>query len=190
VIAGGEGPRLTKQLNEHMFISHFHDPEDGFPNLEELENDADSISSVVKKKVIDQIEPSLNPVITATDLETLELLRTNVTVSVEIVRYIHNIIAFLRLHRAVLGGISPYATVYCDKLVKSLAPLHGLTYVTPSLVALAIKKIYPHRIQIASPEKERSMQWGSDIDAVAAALEAVGPEVVIEDVLGSVEVPL
>jgi hypothetical protein len=49
LLAGGEGPRLTKHLNEHMFISHFHDPEDGFPNLEELYEDGDSISSVVKK---------------------------------------------------------------------------------------------------------------------------------------------
>jgi len=36
------------------------------------------------------------------------------------------------------------------------------------------------------------MQWGSDVDAVAALLEGVGPEEVIEDVLGScgAEVPL
>jgi hypothetical protein len=36
------------------------------------------------------------------------------------------------------------------------------------------------------------MQWGSDLEAVVALLEGVGPEEVIEDVLGStgVEVPL
>ena len=34
------------------------------------------------------------------------------------------------------------------------------------------------------------MQWGSDVQAVAAALEGVGPDVVIDDVLGMVEVPL
>jgi hypothetical protein len=36
------------------------------------------------------------------------------------------------------------------------------------------------------------MQWGSDLDAVAAILEGVGAEDVIEDVLGSsgAEVPL
>jgi len=36
------------------------------------------------------------------------------------------------------------------------------------------------------------MQWGSDVDAVAALLEGIGPEEVIEDVLGSsgAEVPL
>lgn len=34
------------------------------------------------------------------------------------------------------------------------------------------------------------MQWGSDINAVVAALDGVGPEAVIEDVLAAVEVPL
>jgi hypothetical protein len=58
------------------------------------------------------------------------------------------------------------------------------------LVALAAKKIYPHRIEVVAPVKERSMQWGSDIEAVTAALEGVGPDVVIDDVLGMVEVPL
>jgi hypothetical protein len=49
LLAGGEGPRLTKHLNNYMFISHFHDPEDRLPNLEEIYDDGASISSVVKK---------------------------------------------------------------------------------------------------------------------------------------------
>jgi hypothetical protein len=66
LVAGGEGPRLTKHLNEHIFISHFHDPEEGFPNLEDLENDGDSTSSVVRKKAIDdQIEEATDPVLSA-----------------------------------------------------------------------------------------------------------------------------
>jgi len=48
LLAGGEGPRLTKHLNDYIFISHFHDPEDGFPNLEDMYDDDNSISSVVK----------------------------------------------------------------------------------------------------------------------------------------------
>jgi hypothetical protein len=49
LLAGGEGPRLTKHLNDQIFISHFHDPEDGFPNLEEKYDDGNSTSSVLKK---------------------------------------------------------------------------------------------------------------------------------------------
>ncbi len=71
-----------------------------------------------------------------------------------------------------------------------LAPLHGLNFVSPSLVALAARKIYPHRIIITTPENERSMQWGSSIEAVRAVLEGVKVEDIIEEVLESVEAPL
>jgi hypothetical protein len=71
-----------------------------------------------------------------------------------------------------------------------LAALHGLDFVTPSLVALAVKKVFPHRITIASPERERSMQFGSDITAVKHYLEGLTPELAIESVLAKVDCPL
>ena len=59
-------------------------------------------------------------------------------------------------------------------------------------MALAARKIYLHRIYIVKPERERSMQWGSDVDAVAAVLDGIGVEDVIEEVLGTsgTEAPL
>lgn len=59
-------------------------------------------------------------------------------------------------------------------------------------MALAARKIYVHRIYIVSPERERSMQWGSDVDAVTALLDGIGAEDVIEEVLGTAgaEAPL
>lgn len=71
-----------------------------------------------------------------------------------------------------------------------MAPLHGLDYVPPSLVALAARKIYPHRIILTTPENERSMQWGSSLEAVREVLNGVTADDVIEDVLQQVEVPL
>lgn len=67
-----------------------------------------------------------------------------------------------------------------------------MTYATPSLIALAARKIYLHRIHIVKPEKERSMQWGSDLSAIETLLDGIGTEDVIEDVLGSTgaEAPL
>lgn len=61
---------------------------------------------------------------------------------------------------------------------------------TPSLVALAARKIYPHRIVITTPEDERSMQYGSDLTAVTALLEGITPEAIMDEVLASVEAPL
>ena len=126
------------------------------------------------------------------DIEHLTELSHQTTVGVEVKQYQQNILSFLRLHRAVAGGISAPATKHFDKLTRCLAPLHDLSYATPSLVDLASRKIYLHRIQIAKPEKERSMQWGSDLDAVTALLEGIGAEDVLEDVLGSAgpEAPL
>jgi hypothetical protein len=57
-------------------------------------------------------------------------------------------------------------------------------------VALATRKVYPHRINITTPENERSMQWGSSLEAVKAVLDGVMVEDVIEEVLQSVEAPL
>ncbi len=101
-----------------------------------------------------------------------------------------NIVSFLRMHRAVADGISPLASMHFERLCRCLAPLHKLDYVTPALVALAARKIYLHRIGITAPEKERSMQWGSKLNAVEAALADVGSEDVIEDVLELVSAPV
>ncbi|OMP83763.1 hypothetical protein BK809_0005144 [Diplodia seriata] len=116
--------------------------------------------------------------------------RLSLTLASEVFAYMQNLIAFLRLHRAVSGGISALATRHFELLVRALAPLHGLNYVPPSLVALAARKIYPHRILLTAPENERSMQWGSSLEAVREVLDGVTVDDVIEDVLQQVEVPL
>lgn len=61
---------------------------------------------------------------------------------------------------------------------------------SPSLVALAVRKIYPHHITILGPEAERSIQYGSDLKAVSAVLKGYHPLQVIEEVLASVDVPI
>ena len=73
-------------------------------------------------------------------------------------------------------------------LSRLLAVLHDQTYVSPSLVALAVRKIYPHRVTITQPEAERSVQYGSDIKAVSAVLNGYHPSQVIEEVLASVDI--
>lgn len=124
------------------------------------------------------------------DIDRLRSLQQEVQVGIEIVRYQKNIVSFLRMNRAVLEGITPAATRHLDKLARCLAPLHRVDFVTPALVGLAARKVYQHRIRITPPEKERSMQWGSKLDAVEALLVDVTPEEVIDDVLGMVPAPL
>lgn len=73
---------------------------------------------------------------------------------------------------------------------RCLASLHGSEFVTPALVALAARKIYPHRLSIVSAAKERSMQYGSSLASVANMLRNFTPDSVIEEVLACVEAPL
>ncbi|KAI2608237.1 uncharacterized protein GGS25DRAFT_266309 [Hypoxylon fragiforme] len=234
--------RLVSHLNDFFYISHWHDPEDGFAHQEDGEYDTgysdstgqdspslNSESSVVRRSITDSTAAaftstprgprtrgpdnlrlntnvrdsisgvsfrstsSIFPSLSESDIATLAQLALSVHQDIEVLRYQMNIVTFLRMHRAVAPGgscASPHATKHFGHLAKCLAALHGLDYVTPSLVALAAKKIYPHRIRIVDPARERSMQWGSDLSAVEALLEGVAPEDVVEDVLAEVGAPL
>ncbi|OAL05195.1 hypothetical protein IQ06DRAFT_212865 [Phaeosphaeriaceae sp. SRC1lsM3a] len=190
-------PRLTLHLNDQLFISHTHRNEDGLPNVEDLAPgetvtaDDASTSSVVHTPPTGRTKGEKQGVIfSQEDLADLASRTKDVKISSEVRAYLHNIIVFMRLHRAVAGGISALATRHFNTLAHALAPLHGTDYISPSLVALAARKIYPHRIVITAPENERSMQWGSSLEAVKAVLDGVTVEDVIEEVLQSVEPPL
>ncbi|KAL9603072.1 MAG: hypothetical protein Q9219_001436 [cf. Caloplaca sp. 3 TL-2023] len=180
--------------NDHIFMSHYHDPEDGFMNLEaaseEIEDDTSSSSSVLHKSLVPKPKISTGSTFSETDIQNLIHQSNDMTMTAEVRCYLHNIVTFLRVHRAVDWGITPRATTFFKTLVKCLAPLHGLNYVTPSLVDIAARKIYPHRIIRTVPERERSMQYGSDLEAVRAYLESMTLESIVEDVIASVETPL
>ncbi|KAI2629140.1 hypothetical protein GGS26DRAFT_114982 [Hypomontagnella submonticulosa] len=234
VLETGGASRLVSHLNDLFYVSHWHDPEDGFAHLEgewDEDNDAktgdgetaslDSASSIIRRSIAESTQKpsrsrSTNDMraekqdfadksslssshlpafvsISESDIASLALLARQVNLDIEVMRYELNIVSFIRMHRSVApggGGATPLATRHLDRLARCLAALHGLDYVTPSLVALAVKKVYPHRIRISAPERERSMQWGSDLTAVEVLLDGVDAEYVIEDVLSMVEAPL
>ncbi len=196
LLPSGDGPRLIPQLNDHMFISHKHSSPNDNDELQSISDNA-SESSIIRSTpmtpdvTIDSVADSnRRHTITKSDIDLLIAQTTTVRLDSEVRSYIHNIAIFLRTHRAVAGGISALSTRHFLSLSHALAPLHGLSYVSPSLVALAARKVYPHRIVLARPENERSMMWGSDVRAVRALLEGLTVEDVIEDVLRNVEMPL
>ncbi|EFQ28042.1 hypothetical protein CGRA01v4_03264 [Colletotrichum graminicola] len=193
--SGGKA-HVTLHLNDYFFIAHWHDPDDGFANLDEAYDATDgaetaSTESVVKKSINgDVLAVSDDPVFSEGDIAALAKLSREVHIDVDVLRYQMDMVTYLRMHRAVAGGIEPVATKHLEQLLKCLAPLHGLDYVTPALVHLATRKVYLHRIRIVHPRQERSMQWGSQLEAIEAILEGIGPEDVIEDVIGMVTAPL
>ena len=61
---------------------------------------------------------------------------------------------------------------------------------TPQLIDMAARKVYPHRVQIVNAESERSLQYGSDLSAVEQHLSDYRASRVIDETLERVEVPL
>lgn len=207
-IIGAPSPtqaRVTPHLNDFFYLSHWHDVEkDGLDHLDaELSRPDDNISvassdSIIKRSSsglgpLPDHEPAPQPHMTEDDISLLSQLTTLACVDVDVLRYQMNVVSHLRIHRAVVGGVTPQATRCLGNLCKSLAALHGLGFVTASLVGLAVRKVYGHRIVIVGEggmmERERSVQWGSEGEAVGAVMGGWGVEEVVEDVLGMVGVP-
>ncbi|OAA75747.1 hypothetical protein LEL_07735 [Akanthomyces lecanii RCEF 1005] len=193
--ASGGQARVTPHLNDFLSIAHRHDPEHGFVNVEEKqqaeadEDDAASTGSIVKRVRVDR-HPTAPALISKDDIICLREKGQKVQVDIDVTRYQMNIVSFLRMHRAVDQGITPTATKHFGQLMRNLAPLHRLDFVTPALVGLAARKVYLHRIRMTDPDKERSMQWGSRLEAVEAMLQGVGPEEVLDEVMTMVTAPV
>ncbi|EXJ63344.1 uncharacterized protein A1O5_11665 [Cladophialophora psammophila CBS 110553] len=194
VAASSKHIRLNKHLNDRIFMSHSHSPEDGFPNLEELDDavnseDHDSSYSYSRSPSARRQQTIANRRIGAELIEQLRAQGHAAAITPDIRRYLQDVVAFLRMERGVDGGISPYATTLFLALAKYLAPFHGIDYVTPSLVALAAKKIYAHRIIMATSSRERSTQYGTDLVSAQDLLNDLDPDIVIQNVLDTIERP-
>ncbi|CAG7947260.1 unnamed protein product [Penicillium nalgiovense] len=113
----------------------------------------------------------------------------SVSTSAEVVRYIQDIVVFLRLSRAVAGGVSASANIQFSRFAQLLAPLHGIDYLTPSIVALAARRVFRHRIIVTPPGEDRSLQYGSNLHAVSDVLADVTPDSILDGVL-ALEPPL
>ena len=171
-IASKPEGRLYHHLNDLFCISHFHAEED---DLQYLKGD-------ISKEVM--------PNFSNEDIHDLRLLAEETRFTPELAAYLHNIVVFSRNNRYIKGGVTATASRQLRVIAKVLAPLHGLSYVPPSLIALAVRKLYPHRLKLTTVETERSLQWGSDLEAVKQLLEGVTVQDAIEDILASVETPL
>jgi hypothetical protein len=127
--------------NDRIFISHLHQPEDGFPNLEELadaahSDDQDSnysysrspsarrLDMIANRRIDAKVCPAENPLLEKSltlDRQLIGQLRAQgqaTTITPEIRRYLQDVVAFLRMERGVDGGISPYATTVFLALAK------------------------------------------------------------------------
>ncbi|KAJ5620318.1 hypothetical protein N7510_004302 [Penicillium lagena] len=177
-------PPFKFHLTDHLFISHFHDPGNGYVYLEDndwLSDGEQSTSSVIRKTA--SYHQKKSPKVDRTMMDKLSEASDIVSASAEVVRYIQDIVVFLRLSRAVAGGVSAKASNHFSRFAQLLAPLHGIDYLTPSIVALAARKVFRHRIVVATPDDDRSLQYGSDLVAVSHVLVDVTPDSILDGVL-------
>ncbi|CUS09641.1 unnamed protein product, partial [Tuber aestivum] len=205
---------LSSHLCDYFFISHHHPAHEGFPEEVELEveseqSDVDSLASVIRK--VSTTPPPFggsrfpqvrkNILVPKDIVDTIKSMADDVTVGIEIRRYMFDLTVFLRMHRAVAGGISARATKDFEELVRQvststyvllcLAPLHSLDFVTPSLASLGVYKVYSHRIELVEhADGERSILWGSRPSAIAKYLRHVDVQGVLDEVVTGVKVPL
>jgi hypothetical protein len=176
--------RLNHHLNDRIFISHTHGTADGFPNVEDLEMVDENGQQSLLRSSSDRLHISRDA------LDQLHKIGQETTITSEVRRYLQNLVVFLRVERGVEGGISPYSNVCFVDLAKYLAPLHGIDFVTPSLIELAAKKVFPHRLIIARPDQERSTQFGSNVEVIKQYVESLSPELIIDKVVAKVPVPM
>lgn len=96
-----------------------------------MSEDQESTSSVIRKSITTNhaIQTEVNtpkahkswviPCLTLFQMiGVLRELSDGVTISAQVSRYMQDVVVFLRLHRAVAGGISPKATNYLNRLVR------------------------------------------------------------------------
>ncbi|KAF1827069.1 uncharacterized protein K489DRAFT_385787 [Dissoconium aciculare CBS 342.82] len=164
--------RLTYHLQDMFCMSHFHSEDE---KTHQFDNSATRYEL---------------PKFGKEEIESLRENMAEIEINAEIAQYLHNIEVFLRNSRFVKRGVTGAATRHLRKLSRALVPLHNLDYIPPSLVALAARKVYAHRLVLATADNEKTLLWGSDPEAVAELLRDVTVEDVIEDVLASVEAPL
>ncbi|KAK2780002.1 hypothetical protein FQN52_002302 [Onygenales sp. PD_12] len=179
---------FNRHLIDHFFISYYHDPQDGFPNLEDdtgwFSDDQGSMSSVVHKPSITlSKDPDQAYMIREEHLNIFRGLSSRVTSSADVNAYLQNIVIFLRMNRGVAGGISAAATRHFHLLARCLAPLQRTDFIVPSLVDVAARRVYRHRIAVAEPGNDRSLMYGSTFKAVDMVLAEATPEAIIEESL-------
>lgn len=189
VTASSRYIQLVPHLNDRIFISHDYQHEEGFTNLEEMDRSSDSSSSPSQKHITWE-SPQKSRHISKEAIDKIRSMGEATAMTPEVRRYLQDIVTFLRIERGVDGAITPRATTQFVALAKFLAPLHGINFVTPTLVALAARKIYPHRITIAATLRERSMQYGSDPAAIEELMDGLTPQEIIEAVLNTVQCPV
>ncbi|WFO74569.1 MoxR family ATPase [Desulfurococcaceae archaeon MEX13E-LK6-19] len=127
---------------------------------------------VSKSDELDAI--NLNPVTNIDKVrELIKFIKQNIHVDERIVKYIVDLITYIRRHKDVATGLSHRASISLYRIVRSYALIEKRDYVIPDDIKKFAKVVLAHRI-LLSPEAEA---------------EGLTPEDIVDEALNSVKVP-
>ena len=193
VTIGGE----TKRMPEDVFIviaTQNPIEQEGTYLLSEAQTDRFMLKEKVsypsaeeEVEILRRIETGViskksQPVLSISDINSLQDITDRIYVDNAIKRYIANIVDATRNTEKVLPeqmagyvrmGASPRASIAFMKIAKAVALLYGRTYVIPDDVKSLRHQVLRHRIQLS----------------YAAVADKVGVESVIDNIIGAVKTP-
>jgi MoxR-like ATPase len=115
--------------------------------------------------------PEMRPVLTATDVSSLQSIAARVHVDDDLFEYATGLSAHTRNHHHVVLGVSPRGTLALIQASKAMAVLSGRTYVTPDDLQGLAPYVFSHRM-VLTPEVEGDNKAREAV--VADALARVG----------------
>lgn len=193
VTIGGE----TKRMPEDVFIviaTQNPIEQEGTYLLSEAQTDRFMLKEKVsypsaeeEVEILRRIETGViskksQPVLSISDINSLQDITDRIYVDNAIKRYIANIVDATRNTEKVLPeqmagyvrmGASPRASIAFMKIAKAVALLYGRTYVIPDDVKILRHQVLRHRIQLS----------------YAAVADKVGVESMIDNIIGAVKTP-
>ncbi|GAB4423097.1 MAG: MoxR family ATPase [Bacteroidia bacterium] len=141
----------------------------GYPSLEE---EMRILSDLQARKGIND-PASIQPVLTAAQVQILQEIARNIFIEQNLIAYIVRIVNQTRNNKDLYLGASPRASINLMTASKALAAMRGRTFVTPEDIQYLAGPVLQHRI-ILTPERE--MEGGT-------------PEEVVRRIIDQVEVP-
>ena len=140
-----------------------------YPNLEQ---EVAILANAQNRQDKDALS-EINPAVTGEEIVKYQALAARVIVEDDLLRYIAQIVDKTRTHGALFLGGSPRASLAILSAAKAYAALEGRDFVTPDDIKFVMIPVLNHRV-ILTPEKE---------------MEGIQPEVIIQQIIDSVEVP-
>lgn len=150
------------QLDRFLFKIHLD-----LPNLEE------EIMILKNRGSETESEPNVVPAISGEEVMLFQQWTSAVRVEEKLLHYIATLVVKTRNHPGLYAGASPRASLAIFRASQALAAMDGRNFVIPEDIKRAAIPAMRHRI-ILNPEKE---------------MEGVSPDLVLEGIIQSIEIP-